>query len=145
MCSVPEDCLKARFRWNRSNPLQEDSSSLVYALKDAEWVPQGKGDSNISYVKPCEAFVERLPNGFPYETGQKWFEEIEFGTAAKEKRLENIRKEFKENQKNQNAKEFGFGSADEAKNAVEFFIKERGHLQRSHSKNFRFKNDVRNY
>ena len=123
MCSVPEHCLKARFRWNRSNPLQEDSSSLVYALKDAEWVPQGKGDSNISYVKPCEAFVERLPNGFPYETGQKWFEEIEFGTAAKEKRLENIRKEFKENQKNQNAKEFGFGSADEAKNAVEFFKK----------------------
>lgn len=123
MCSVHEHCLKAKFRWNQRNPLQVDSSSLVHELRDSEWVPQKKINSKISFVKPCDAYIERLPEGFPYQTGQKWLEAIEFGKTAKEKRLENSRKEFEENQKNQNAKEFGFGSADEAKNAAEFFEK----------------------
>ena len=121
MCSVPEHYLKAEFRWNQANPPQKDCSSLVYELRDKEWVPQKKTNSKISFVKPCDAYIEHLPEGFPYQTGQKWIEAVEFGAAAKEKRLENIRKETERNQKNQNAKEFGFGSANEAKNAAEFF------------------------
>ena len=122
MCSLPEHCLKACFCWNASNELQEDFSSLVYELRNEKWVPQENGES-VSFVSPREALRDYLPGGFPYDTGQKWFDTIEFGVAGKEKRLENIRKETEENLRNQRAQEFGFGSADEAKNAADFFEK----------------------
>ena len=122
MCSLPKECLKAQFRWNRSNPLNEGHSSLVHELRNERWIPQKNGDS-ISFVRPCDALRDYLPGGFPYDGGQKWLEAIEFGVAAKEKRLENTLKKIEENQENQRAKEFGFGSADEAKKAAEFFEK----------------------
>ena len=113
MCSLPEEHLKAQFRWNRSNPLNEGHSTLVHELKNQRWIPQKNGDS-ISFVRPCDALRDNLPGGFPYDTGQKWLEAIEFGKIAKQQRSENIRKGFEQNMRNQRAKEFGFDSADEA-------------------------------
>ena len=113
MCSLPEKCLKAQFRWNRSNPLNEGHSSLVHELRKAKWVPQKNGDS-ISFVRPCDALRDNLPGGFPYDAGQKWLEVIEFGKTAKQQRRESIIREIEQNSQNQRAKEFGFDSADEA-------------------------------
>ena len=120
--------LKAQFRWNQKQPLVEKGSSIVSDLKEAEWVPQQDGQS-ISFVRPREALIEHLSEGFPYETGQKWLEVIEFGKTSKQQRLENIHKEVEQNRQNQKAKEFGFGSEDEAKKAAEYFKKQRGHHQ----------------
>ena len=113
MNSAPDDSLKSQFRWNQSYATHDADSTLVYELKKAKWVPQEDGDS-ISFVRPSNAVRDNLPGGFPYDTGQKWLETIEFGKTAKEQRLENIRKEIEQNTRNQRAKEFGFDSADEA-------------------------------
>lgn len=117
MCSVPESCLKAQFRWNQSNPLNKGHSSLVHELRKAEWVPQKNGDS-ISFVRPCNALKDYLPGGFPYDTEHKWLEAIEFGKIVKEQTFENTLKIAKQNARNQSAKELGFGSADEAEKAA---------------------------
>lgn len=127
MCSLPEDCLKARFCWNRSNPVNEGHSSLVHELRNAKWVPQKNGDT-ISFVYPREASIEGLPAGFSYETGEKWLDAIEFGKVAKQQRSENIFKEIEQNRRNQRATEMGFDSADEAETMVEIrnVLKEQG-------------------
>ena len=124
MYSLPGCCLRARFRWNQSNPLNEGHSTLVHELKNSKWVPQKNGDS-ISFVRPCDALRDYLPGGFPYDTEQKWLEVIEFGKAVKQQKLENIYKEIEQNSRNQRAREFGFGTEDEAKEAAAFF-KEQG-------------------
>ena len=111
MRSAPEHYLKARFRWNQSNELHETHSSLVHNLKETEWVPQKDGDS-ISFVLPRKASVERLPEGFPYETEQKWLQAIEFGEIAREQKAEYI-------QQNRRAQEMGFNSGAEAETMVE--------------------------
>ena len=124
MYSLPEYCLKAQFRWNRSNPLNEGHSTLVHELKNSKWVPQKNGNS-ISFLRPWDAVRDNLPGGFPYDTGQKWLELIEFGKTVKQQRLENIHKAVEQNSWNQRAREFGFGTEDEAKKAAAFF-KEQG-------------------
>ena len=124
ICSLPDECLKAQFCWNRSNPLNEGHSSLVHELRNEKWIPQKNGDT-ISFVRPCDAARDNLPGGFPYDTGQKWLEAIEFGKAAKEQTAENTRKNIEESLRNQRAKELGFESGDAAEKAAEFF-KEQG-------------------
>ena len=120
MCSLPECCLKARFRWNQSNPLNEGYSTLVHELRNSKWIPQKDGDT-ISFVRPCDALRDYLPGGFSYDAEQKWLEAIEFGKTAKQRRLENILKQSEQRVQNQRAAEFGFDSADEAKKAAEYF------------------------
>ena len=124
MLSLPIIYLKAQFRWNQKQELREKGSSVVYDLKDAKWVPQKNGDS-ISFVHPCDALRDYLPGGFPYDAGQKWLEAIEFGKTAEQRRSENNLKWYKQSVRNQDAKKFGFGSADEAEKAAAFF-KEQG-------------------
>ena len=124
MDSAPDYSLKSQFRWNRSYPTHDGDSTLVHKLRNAKWVPQENGGS-ISFVRPCDAVKDNLPGGFPYDTGQKWLETIEFGKAAKEQTAENIRKEIEKNSWNQRAKEWGFESGDAAEKAAEFF-KEQG-------------------
>ena len=118
MCSLPEYCLKAQFRWNRSNSLNEANSTLVHELRNSKWVPQKDGDS-ISFVRPKDASITLLPEGFPYQTGQKWLEAIEFGKIAKQQRSEDILKETEQNLRNRRAAEIGFNSADEANTMAE--------------------------
>ena len=113
MCSAPESSLKSRFRWNQSYSTYDGVSSLVHELKETKWVPQKNGES-ISFVRPKEASITLLPKGFPYNTGQKWFDAIEFGETAKQQREKDLLKQSEQNTRNQRAKEFGFDSADEA-------------------------------
>ena len=127
MCSLPEGCLKARFRWNRSNPINEEHSILVHELRKAEWVPQKNGNS-ISFVRPCDVLRDDLPGGFPYDAEQKWLEAIEFGKTAKQQGLENILKKAQQNVRNERAADMGFDSADEASTMAEIanVLKEQG-------------------
>ena len=120
MNSVPDNSLKAQFRWNQSYSTHSGDSTLVHKLRNAKWVPQEDGDS-ISFVHPCNALKEHLPGGFPYDTGQKWLEAIEFGKAAKEQTAESNRKAIEQNSRNQRAKEWGFESGDAAEKAAAFF------------------------
>ena len=124
MCSLPYDYLKAQFLLNQQHYMKTSASSLVWDLRQAEWVPQKDGDS-ISFVCPRGASIDCLPGGFPYETDQKWLEAIEFGKVVKQRELQNAEIEEKrrleiaqvENEKrvqNQRATEMGFNSAAEA-------------------------------
>ena len=125
MYSLPERELKAQFRWNARDDIRTASSSLVHGLRNAKWIPQKDVDSKISFVRPCNALIKRLPKGFTYETGQKWIDAIEFGKNVEQKRLENNLKRTERRERNQQAKEFGFNSSNQAEKAAEFF-KEQG-------------------
>ncbi len=111
MCSQTQDCLYARYRNNASYPIRVGSSSLVHTLRNAKWVPQ-RDDGTIFFVRPCLASIERLPEGFPYETEQEWLKAIEFGKKTKEQQEEHA-------QRNQQAKDFGFASIEEAEKFAE--------------------------
>ncbi|MDE0397020.1 MAG: hypothetical protein OXL96_04355 [Candidatus Poribacteria bacterium] len=118
MCSAPDSSLKSRFRWNQSYSTYEGDSSLVHELREARWVPQKNGES-ISFVRPKDASITLLPEGFPYQTEQKWLEAIEFGKIAKQQRSEDILKEAEQNLRNRRAAEMGFNSVDEANTMAE--------------------------
>ena len=120
MCSVPHNCLEARFRKNSSHPDRIGASSLVHAVKEGLWVPQKDGDS-ISFMRPCDASREHLPEkdgfpwpkGHPHDAGEIWLKEVEFGKTAKEQREEYT-------QRNQQARDDGFVSLEEKEQCVEF-------------------------
>ena len=119
MCSQPHNCLEARFRKNSSYPDRVGASSLVHEIKEGLWVPQKDGDV-ISFVRPRDASREHLPEkdgfpwpkGYPHDAGEDWLKAIEFGKIADKQKEENV-------QQNQNAKGFGFNSADEANTMAE--------------------------
>ena len=114
MCSQPHNCLEARFRKNSSYPDRVGASNLVHALKQNPWVPQKNGDST-SFACPCDASREHLPEkdgfpwpkGYPHDAGSEWLNAVEFGKTGKEQREEY-------SHRNQQAKNLGFESGDEA-------------------------------
>ena len=127
MRSLPEQHLKARYRMNQSYEAHEADSTLVHELRSTKWVPQKDGDS-IAFVRPCDASRNLLPKegfswpkGHPHDAGEKWLDTIEFGKAANAQKAENIHRD-------QQAKNLGFDSADEAKKHAEFAsrLKEQG-------------------
>ena len=104
--------LKARYSKNRSQPDRVRASSLVHELRSAKWVPQKNGDS-FFFVRPKDASVTLLPDGFSYKVGQEWIDAIEFGKTAKEQREEYT-------QQDQQARGEGFVSLEEKEQFVEF-------------------------
>ena len=120
MSYLPESYLKSRYRKNASNNCHYGYSSVVHQLRNAKWVPQNDGVS-ISFVCSCNASIDNLPEGFPYETGQEWLEAIEFSKTATEQKAEYI-------DRNQKARDFGFDSGDDAEECADFYrqCKEKG-------------------
>lgn len=107
MRSLPDDeCLRASYSPNGSYKIRYGASSLVHSLRKSRWIPQDK-QPGLYFVAPCDARTELLPvKGFPYESGRKWIEAIEFGNAVK--------KSSKElNSKDTTAKDLGFDSAEQ--------------------------------
>ena len=104
---LPEHYLQARF-WNNNKfgNRAPGKSSLVHELRNAKWVPQINGNTE-SFVRPCDASVEDLPEGFLYETGRKWLNAIELGRTYREQSAEYA-------QRNQQAKSLGFDSSEKA-------------------------------
>ena len=117
MCSQPHDCLTARFRKARTFDYCVGTSSLVYDLRKARWVPQKDGET-ISFVCPKDASREKLPKGFPWpkgypdDAGDEWLKAIEFGKKTREEKEEY-------NQRNQQARDWNFDSIEELEKYAE--------------------------
>ena len=130
MCLVSSYYLEARYRYNRNYPLKTGFSSLVWILRQAEWVPQRK-DSGYIFVQPCNALIKRLPGGFPYDAEQEWLEVIEFEKIAKQQqkdteieeqyRLQTEREEDEKRDRNKRDEELGYDSADEAEEVANIY------------------------
>ena len=122
MGELPVWNLRATFQKNRSHGPHTSHSQLVHHLRNAAWVPQ-KEDELLSFVKPRDASIGRLPGGFPYETGQQWLDAIEFGKTERARKDLERRKQEQNTQNYQRrdtaAKELGFPSVEEAQEAKE--------------------------
>ena len=111
MNSLSSEYLTAKYRKSESGGFRCAASSLVYALRKSEWVPQDHGES-LRFVRPCEASDKLLPEGFSYHPTREWISKIEFG--------ENVRKKSEDHSTlARNAKEMGFDNADDAKKWAE--------------------------
>ena len=108
MNSFGEKYLQASYKKSDKGGFRYAPSQLVHFLRKLAWVPQ-KSDK---FVQPCDAFRDLLPNGFPFDEGQKWLEAIEFGTTAKKRSEEYVVLNYQ-------AQEMGFVSADEAEKMAE--------------------------
>ena len=109
MCSLPERYLKATYRYNRSSGSHYADSQLVHQLRAIEWVPQRDG----SFVHPQAASRDQLPEGFAFDPGWNWIKAIKFGVNAA------LRVE-EERQKQNVAKELGFGDSASLERAKRF-------------------------
>ena len=114
MDSLDDFYLETLHRKNKSSKLWRGASSLVYDLREAEWVPQRNGDSFI-FVRPEDALIGGLPDGFPYDVGKKWLKAIGFGETEKKKHYEQNRDKFGERHRSRIAKEMGYDNEDDAK------------------------------
>jgi hypothetical protein len=108
---------KVYFSVNASS-LAQAKSTLVHDLMTAKWIPQKKTDEEYEFVSPHNAIVERLPDGFEYQTGWQWLRDIGFGAniqarkKAEQQELERQTEAYQ--QKEDVAKELGFDSSEEA-------------------------------
>lgn len=124
MNELSEKCLCARYRSNASYYPKTANSSLVWKLRNHNWVPQKReAEEKIIFVRPSDAAAELLPSGFPFDSGAKWLEAIEFGKAKRD-REELERRRQEENSQNYQrqetaAKEIGFSSINEVQEAKE--------------------------
>lgn len=88
----PDECnplldrgkLVAEFRMNRSAGYRSSASQLVFTLRSRAWMPQKEGEDGLVFVKPREARVERLPEGFSLDPGWAWVKATEFGKDLRE-------------------------------------------------------------
>lgn len=93
--------LRATYQKNQKNGARQAESDLVFTLRSAAWIPQGKS----LFVKPAEALRERLPEGFAFDAGWQWLLAIQFGVEST-KRTEDLR------QKKDMAKQLGFNDIE---------------------------------
>ena len=118
----PEDYLQAKYRSNSRFDLQIADSTFVHRLRKTEWIPQ-ESEGEITFVKPQQATVDKLPIGFPYEKGQKWLRAIRFGEAVlrqeESKRLEEKKKTDEFQYRETAAKSLGFDSGEDAEEMAE--------------------------
>ena len=103
MNASDEEYLNAKYKKSDKGGFRYADSQLVHVLRKRAWVPQ----KNAEFVRPCDAAREELPKGFPFDEGMKWLNRIGFGENSK-KRSE------KYQLRDQQAKNIGFDSADEA-------------------------------
>ena len=103
MNASDEEYLNAKYKKSDKGGFRYSDSQLVHVLRKRTWVPQKNGE----FVRPCDAAREGLPKGFPFDEGMEWLNRIGFGENAK-KRSEKYQLH------DQQAKNIGFDSADEA-------------------------------
>lgn len=99
MCSLPKDGrhLIAIYRRNASAGSRQTASTLIHVLRNAAWIPQGSG----SFVRPAEASRELLPDGFPFDIGQRWLQDVKWGEEI-------VKRSEQRREKETFAKELGF-------------------------------------
>ena len=118
MDSLSSIYLTAKYRKSESGGFNYAASSLVYDLRNAEWVPQDHGES-LCFVLPCDASAYHLPEGFPCESSREWIRKIEFGNRRRyreeQERIEKERttREYQETEKV--ARNYGLDSVEQLK------------------------------
>jgi len=124
--------LQARFGRNCSST-NTRSSTLVYDLRKAKWVPQKSG-KKCEFVHPRDAVPEKLPNGFEYQTGWQWLRAIEFGKGVEERcearRRESELQSQEYKHKEQVLREVGFDSLEEAEEMARLRKEDPDFIQR---------------
>ncbi len=101
MNELSDDCLKAKYRSNSWQSIKTASSTLVHKLRKKDWVPQKQNDQEeYAFLKPVDAVVELLPDGFKLKTGAEWLEATEFGKNRRE------REEQEHSEKEQETQEY---------------------------------------
>lgn len=103
MNSLDSRFLVATFQKSSSGERRQTSSRLVHILENTAWIPQKNG----SIVKPCDATVEQLPDGFSFDKGLEWIKSVEFGKTA-------IKLSEDYHSANQSALRIGFESIEQA-------------------------------
>jgi len=101
----------ARYKKNAQQDLRWKPSQLAVTLTNNEWIPQ-KSEGDIIFVYPKDATQDLLPDGFAYDSGWKWLDEIGFGKNAKSKQEAEIRQSETVKRKETNAKIVGFKNAE---------------------------------
>jgi hypothetical protein len=76
---------KAKYRRNQRYQVREEPSSLMLLLKEAKWIPQTLHDTDIEFLSPKQALKDRLPSGFPFDSGSAWLKAVDFGVEARQK------------------------------------------------------------
>jgi hypothetical protein len=111
LTSIPADSnyWRATYQRNNSWGAHYADSRLVHELRNIKWVPQGNG----VFVRPAEASSELLPEGFPFDLGNKGIRTIQFGAEAD-------RRAADEHEKDTIAKRAGFTGADALERAKRF-------------------------
>ena len=75
MCAADPEVLSARYRPNKSCPLQTAPSQMIFILKKEEWIP----DINGNFCKPSEINQDQLLDDFVYDDQNGWLSSISFG------------------------------------------------------------------
>lgn len=111
MTALPNDGrhLVATYRRNASAGSRQAASSLVHVLRSAAWVPQG----NESFVRPSEASRDALPEGFPFDPGQRWLKAVKWGEDV-------VKRSEQQRQKETFARELGFSDLSTLERAKRF-------------------------
>lgn len=111
LTSIPPDSEYLRATYQRNNSWGAHSADLrlVHELRAAKWVPQGDG----KFVRPAEASSELLPEGFPFDMGNKGIKAVQFGAEAD-------RRSSQEQLKDSIAKRAGFADAGALERAKRF-------------------------
>ena len=99
MCASRGEYFTATYRKSWSGGSRCRDSQLIHHLRNAKWIPQ-REDESLSFVKPSDSSIERLPKGFPYEAEQQWLKTIEFGKNRRE------REEQEHSEKEQETQEY---------------------------------------
>lgn len=111
MAALPNDGrhLVATYRRNANAGSRQAASSLVHVLRSAAWVPQG----HESFVRPSEASRDALPEGFPFDLGQRWLKAVKWGE-------DDVKRSEKQRQKETFARELGFSDLSTLERAKRF-------------------------
>ncbi|RXT28004.1 hypothetical protein B5P46_04105 [Rhizobium leguminosarum] len=111
--------LRAVYRKNERGGAHFADSQLIHQLRADAWIPQRTGE----FVRPAQARVELLPDGFTFDPGWPWIKAIEFGKGIQ---LQNARAQAEaaatlEQQRRQQeaAKALGFPDAETARKLAE--------------------------
>ncbi|MCP5356683.1 MAG: hypothetical protein H7A06_00910 [Pseudomonadales bacterium] len=103
------DYLQATYQRNQSWGARRADSMLVHELRMAAWVPQGDGE----FIRPAEASIGTLPEGFPFDSGSRGLKAIQFGSEAERLSAQKLEKEDV-------AKRAGFADASALERAKRF-------------------------
>ena len=111
MCDLPRqpNTLEARYQKNTARGCHAANSQLVHDLRDRAWVPQSDG----RFVRPAEAEMSLLPNGFPFDAGAEWIKSVQFG-------VENQQRAKRSKEREAEIKGLGFADLESLERARRF-------------------------